>query len=140
MTYTRCLGRGFTFDDPDTTAYLTTVISSFIYLLYNIQINCIPEQYGNNLLYKYGDVLYFIGACYYILAALRDENCFWFLPVAGQYGIAVEQIQTRGKILPQYGKSPVLITNICCTRQRHQHQHFSYRNDLNVVNMNEGSC
>ena len=50
-TYVRTLGRGFTLDDPDTIAWLATTISSIIYLVYNIQINVDPEQYGTNMLY-----------------------------------------------------------------------------------------
>ncbi|CAF1209752.1 unnamed protein product [Adineta steineri] len=131
MTYTRTIGRGFTLDDPDTIAYLTTTISSFIYIIYNIQINLYPEQYGENLLYKYGDILYFIGALYYIFAALRDENCFWFLPLAGQYGVAAGRIRVETKELPQYGKSPVFITDLC---KRRVHQEFNNRNELNMDN------
>ncbi|CAF0966581.1 unnamed protein product [Didymodactylos carnosus] len=68
-TYTRTLGRGFTLDDPDT-------------------INVYPDQYGTNYLYTNGDILYFVGACYYIFACLRDDGWFWFMPFAGQYRIA----------------------------------------------------
>ncbi len=117
MTYIRTLGRGFSLDDPDTIAYLATTIASIIYFIYNIQINTDPEQYGTNLLYTYADILYFIGACYYIFAALRDDHWFWSLPLAGQYGVPPGKIQidTR-KILPSYGKPSILITDIC--RQR----------------------
>jgi hypothetical protein len=131
MTYTRTLGRGFTFDDPDTIAYLTTTISSFIYLRYNIHINIYPEDYGRNISYKYGDILYFIGAFYYIFAALRDENCFWFLPLAGQYGVASGRIRIETKELPTYGKSPVFITDLC---KRRSHEEFNNQNELNTVN------
>src|ERR1700734_1490543 len=84
MTYIRTLGRGFTLDDPDTIACLATFISSIIYFVYNIQINIQPEQYATNLIYTYGDIVYFTGACYYLFATLRDEHWFWFLPLAGQ--------------------------------------------------------
>lgn len=131
MTYTRTLGRGYTLDDPDTTAYLTTTISSLIYVVYNIQINIYPKEYGSNLLYKSGDVLYFIGACYYILAALRDENCFWFLPFAGQYGVPAGRVRVETKELPTYGKSPVFITDVC---QRRVHELFNNHTELNLAN------
>lgn len=121
MTYTRTVGRGFTFDDPDTIAYLTTTISSMIYLVYNLQIKLHPEEYGSNILYKYGDVVYFLGACYYILAAMRDENCFWFLPLAGQYGIAPRDIQIESKEFPICGKPPILITDLCRKRSHELH-------------------
>ena len=114
MTYIRTLGRGFTLDDPDTIAWLSTTIGSIIYFIYNIQVNLQPEQYATNFVYKYADIIYFIGACYYIFAAMRDENCFWFLPFAGQYGVAPGRIrvETR-KTLPSYGKTPMLIKSPC---------------------------
>ncbi|CAF1405409.1 unnamed protein product [Adineta steineri] len=114
MTYVRTLGRGFTLDDPDTVAWLATTISSIIYMIYNIQINVQPEQYGTNLLYTYGDIVYFVGACYYIFATLRDENWFWFLPLSGQYGVAPGRVQVEStKSLPTYGKPTILITDLC---------------------------
>ena len=132
MSYTRTLGRGFTLDDPDTVAYMSTTLSSFIYLSYNIRINFFPEEYGTNMLYKYGDVVYFIGACYYVLAALRDENCFWFLPLAGQYGVAPGKVRVETKALPQFGKDPILITDLCRRRQL-SHSTIQYQNDLNMA-------
>jgi hypothetical protein len=117
MTYIRTLGRGFSLDDPDTIAYLSTTISAILYFIYNIQINVHPEQYGTNLLYTYADILCFIGACYYIFAALRDDHWFWFLPTAGQYGVAPGKIQIQTeKSLPSYGKPSILITDACRRR------------------------
>ena len=106
-------------DDPDTIAYLTTTTASVMYFVYNIQINIRPEDYGTNLLYTYADILYFIGACYYLFAVLRDEHCFWFLPLAGQYGVAPGRVQIETtKVLPAYGKPRVLLTDLC--RRRHK--------------------
>ena len=114
MTYVRTLGRGFTLDDPDTIAWLATTISSIIYFIYNIQINVQPEQYGTNLLYTYADIVYFVGACYYIFATLRDDNWFWFLPFAGQYRVAPGKIQIEtSRALPTYGKPVVLMISPC---------------------------
>jgi len=119
LTYIRTLGRGFTLDDPDTIAWLATSISSVIYMVYNIQINVQPEQYGTNFLYTYGDIVYFVGSCFYIFAALRDENCFWFLPVSGQYGIAPGRIEIEtNRSLPAFGKPPILMTRLCKPCQR----------------------
>jgi hypothetical protein len=59
MTYTRTLVRGFTLDDPDTMAYLTTTTNTFIYLVYNIQMNAYPEQYGINQIFIDADILGF---------------------------------------------------------------------------------
>ena len=62
----------------------------------------------------YGDIVYFVGACYYIFASLRDEHCFWFLPLAGQYGVAPGKIHIETtKCLPSYGKPPILIIDPC---------------------------
>ncbi|CAF0844510.1 unnamed protein product [Adineta steineri] len=119
LTYIRTLGRGFTLDDPDTIAYSVTTIASIIYLVYNIQINISPEQYGSNYLYTYADILYFISACFYIFAALRDDHWFWFLPMAGQYGIAPGKIHINTtKILPSSGKPSILMTDLCRQRRK----------------------
>ncbi|CAF1174383.1 unnamed protein product [Rotaria sp. Silwood1] len=115
MTYTRTIGRGFTFDDPDTMGYLTTTTNTLIYLVYNIQLNIYPEQYGSNQIYIYADVLGFIGSVYYIFGTLRDENWFWFLPLAGQYGIAAGRIHVETRVLPQFGRPETLITDLCYT-------------------------
>jgi hypothetical protein len=119
MTYIRTLGHGFSLDDPDTIAYLSTTIASIIYFIYNIQINAHPEQYGTNYLYTYGDILYFIGACYYIFAALRDDHWFWFLPMCGQYRVAPGKIHIETtKILPSSGKPIRLMIDPCRRRQK----------------------
>ena len=119
MTYTRTLGRGFTLDDPDTIAYLTTTTNTMIYFVYNIQINLYPDQYGTNLNYVYADILGFIGACYYLFGSLRDEGWFWFLPLAGQYGVAAGRVHIEGKVLPQKGKTEILISDLCRKRRVH---------------------
>jgi hypothetical protein len=93
-TYTRAVGRGYTLDDADTVAYILTTLSSFIYITYNIQVLVDPEQYGVNQIYFYGDIIYFVGAFFYLWANLRDDGWLWWLPVAGQYGIAPGKIQT----------------------------------------------
>ena len=113
MTYTRTFGRGFTLDDPDTMGYLTTTSNTFIYLVYNIQMNAYPEQYGANLIFTYADILGFIGSVYYIMGTLRDENWFWFLPLAGQYGIAAGRIHTDTRISPVFGRREMRIIDIC---------------------------
>jgi hypothetical protein len=113
-TYIRTLGRGFTMDDPDTIAWMATTFSSFVYMVYNIQINVDPSQYGTNFLYTYGDIVYFVGSCYYLFASLRDEGCFWFLPLAGQYHIAPGRIQYEStRTFPTYGKPVILMTRLC---------------------------
>lgn len=120
MTYTRTLGRGFTFDDPDTMGYLTTTSNTFIYLAYNIQMNAYPEQYGVNQIFAYADILGFIGSVYYILGTLRDENWFWFLPLAGQYGIAAGRIHIDTRTLPKFGNPEMRIIDICAEKEKIQ--------------------
>jgi predicted membrane channel-forming protein YqfA (hemolysin III family) len=93
-TYTRTVGRGYTLDDPDTVAYILTTLSSFIYITYNVQILVHPEEYGYNQLYFYGDIIYSVGAVFYLWANLRDDGWLWWMPVAGQYGIAAGRIET----------------------------------------------
>ncbi|CAF0922588.1 unnamed protein product [Rotaria sordida] len=98
-TYTRTIGRGYTFDDPDTVAYTFTTLSSFIYITYNIQILQNPEDYGLNDLYVKGDITYFVGAVFYLWANLRDDGWLWWMPVSGQYGIAAGRIQAEKPII-----------------------------------------
>jgi hypothetical protein len=117
MTYTRTLGRGFTLDDPDTIGYLTTTSNTLIYFVYNIQINIHPEQYGVNQIYIQADILGFIGSLYYIFGTLRDENWFWFLPLAGQYGVAAGRIHIETRVLPKFGYPSILISDICKRRK-----------------------
>lgn len=114
-TYTRTIGRGYTFDDPDTVAYTLTTLSSFIYITYNIQIITDLEQYGTNDLYVKGDIIYSVGAFFYLWANLRDDGWLWWLPLAGQYGVAPGKLQTEKSV--KVGLSHMLICgNEPCTR------------------------
>lgn len=118
MTYTRTLGHGFTLDDPDMFAILTTTTASIMYFVYNIQINLQPALYATNYLYKYADILYFIGACYYLFGSLRDDNWFWFLPFCGQYGIAPGKVRVESTHeFPIYGKLPIELNDLCRRRK-----------------------
>ncbi|CAF1209734.1 unnamed protein product [Adineta steineri] len=116
--YTRTLGRGFTLDDPDTIAYITTTSNTLMYFIYNLQVYIRPEEYNSNMLFTYADVLGFIGSVYYLFGTLRDDYWFWFLPVAGQYGVAVGRIEVVTKQLPKYGLPPIVITDICKRRRK----------------------
>ncbi|CAF2044621.1 unnamed protein product [Rotaria magnacalcarata] len=113
MTYTRVFGRGYTLDDPDMVSCLATLANAIIYLVYNIQLNVSPEQYETNMLYKSADILGFVDACFCVFACLRDDDWFWFLPLAGQYGIALGRVQVEAKTLPQFGKTPIILTSMC---------------------------
>ena len=106
-TYTRTIGRGYTLDDPDTVAYTLTTLSSFIYITYNIQILIDPEQYESNTIYTNGDIVYFVGAVFYLLANLRDDGWLWWTAVSGQYGIAAGKVQTGKSV--QVGLPHLLI-------------------------------
>jgi hypothetical protein len=80
-------------------------------------MNVYPEEYSTSDLYTYGDILGFIGSIYYILGTLRDDNWFWFLPLAGQYGIAIGRIHIDTRTLPKFGKPEILITDLCRRRK-----------------------
>lgn len=49
---------------------------SIIYFAYNIQLIRDPDGYGTNLLYEKADLLYFVGALTYVLAAARDDGFY----------------------------------------------------------------
>lgn len=82
----QCRGRGWTFDDPDLWANLSLVIAALYYIMYNLII-CIGgnEYYETSTLYFWGDFWYLINAICYILCALRDCECFWFMPLSGHF-------------------------------------------------------
>jgi hypothetical protein len=100
MTYTRTIGRGFTLNDSDTMAYLTLVTSTLMYFVYNIQMNVYPERYESNKLDSYANIIGFISSVCYIFGTLRDINCCWFLPLAGQYDVATGRILVETKDVP----------------------------------------
>jgi hypothetical protein len=138
MTYIRTLGRGFSLDDPDVIAFSMTCSGSIIYVIYNLQIIIHPEQYDSNTLYTYGDIVYFVGACYYIFANMRDLNWFWFLPLAGQYGVASGKVCVETKLLPQFGKPVVLMTDCCRKRSKKsleepKHEQLDVDNDIIIT-------
>lgn len=83
-TYPRKLGRGWSLDDPDFVANMMTLLPSFVYIAYNAQILSDVSQYGTNFLYVSGDIIYTVGAIFYLIAALRDDGWLWFMPLAGQ--------------------------------------------------------
>ncbi|CAF3366139.1 unnamed protein product [Rotaria socialis] len=135
MTYTRTLGRGFTLDDPDVIAFSTTTIAAIIYVVYSTQVYVHPEEYNDNILYTYGDIMYFLGACYYLFAGLRDSNWFWFLPFAGQYGVAAGRVHVETKALPKIGQPVVLMTDCCRRRpkkkiEKAKEEELNGRNDI----------
>ncbi len=69
--------------------------------------------------YTYGDIVYFVGAYYYILAVLQDNHWFWFLPLAGQYGVAPGRIQIEStKALLAYGKPLIYFITRPCKQRR----------------------
>jgi len=49
-----------------------------------LQILRDPLTYGSNTLYITGDILYAVGAYAYVLASLRDDGWFWFMPGGGK--------------------------------------------------------
>jgi len=85
MAYERVPGRGWSLDDPDVIAFLCTFGSSCVYITYYIEITLHPEEYATNFLYENGDIVYFVGSVYYLLASMRDDGWFWFMPLAGRW-------------------------------------------------------
>ncbi|CAF4806081.1 unnamed protein product, partial [Rotaria magnacalcarata] len=79
--------------------------------------------------FVYADILGFIGSVYYIIGTLRDENWFWFLPVAGQYGVAPGKIRVETRALPQFGRPEILITDLCRRRKQTREPQERYDND-----------
>ena len=116
---------------------VTMLINTIIYVIYFAQLLVHPENYEINMLYKVADVIGFVDACFCVFACLRDDDWFWFLPLAGQYGIALGRVQVETKMVPQFGKPPVLLTNMC-RRRNIQRQDLNYieiksRNDIITV-------
>jgi len=72
-------GRGLTLWDPDFVAALGLIVPSIIYVVYNVQNRLYPENIPTNNLYLVADVIYWFDAVVYLLAALRDAECFWWL-------------------------------------------------------------
>lgn len=70
---------GWTLQDPDLWANVTIIVASVIYLTYNCQL-LTSNDYANNILYRYGDILYFINSIFYVLAAVRDLGAFTWVP------------------------------------------------------------
>ncbi|CAF1546852.1 unnamed protein product [Adineta ricciae] len=136
MTYTRTLGRGFSLDDPDVIAFSMTTLGAIVYVVYNVQVLIHPEDYDDNTLYTKADIIFFVGACFYIFANMRDLNWFWFLPLAGQYGVAPGRVSVPTKVLPQYGKAVVLMTDCCLKRPNkpiEQPKHIQLNIDDGVI-------
>lgn len=82
----RTRGRGLTLDDPEFTALVLLVLGSFCYLAYNVKVELDSKLYGDpefSKLYSAGDWLYLVGAVFYVLAALRDDNWFASFHVFG---------------------------------------------------------
>ena len=81
--FPRTRGRGITLDDPEFSALVLLMISSFIYFAYNVKVEMDSKLYGDpdlSLVYSWGDRLYLAGAILYVLAALRDDawfDSFW---------------------------------------------------------------
>lgn len=83
LTYERVPGRGYTLDDPDVWALLTIFAAAITYVEYNLQILAHPDRYGDNEVYFWGDVSYAMNGVLYLLAGLRDDGWFWWMPLMG---------------------------------------------------------
>jgi hypothetical protein len=79
--------------------------------------------------------MYCVGACFYIFANMRDLNWFWFLPLSGQYGVAAGKVCVETKVLPQFGKPVVLMTD-CCRKRPKKPIKKAKQEELNVNSNN----
>ena len=78
-THERGPGRGLTLDDPEPWALLLVVAPSFLYVAYSARVMTDPQAYISGAfsqLYTVGNMLFFAGAVFYVLVALRDEGFF----------------------------------------------------------------
>lgn len=66
-------------------AIISIFAASSVYLWYNLQILQHPESYGTCQLYFWADILYAANGWFYLLASLRDDGWFWFMPLAGGF-------------------------------------------------------
>lgn len=80
MTFDRrAKGRGWSVFDLDLWANAFTLVPSLVYAAFAGRVWHSPERAQWDTLYEAGDVLYAMGAAFYLLAALRDEGWFeWF--------------------------------------------------------------
>mmetsp|Transcript_34267 Transcript_34267/g.34929 ORF Transcript_34267/g.34929 Transcript_34267/m.34929 type:complete len:349 (+) Transcript_34267:181-1227(+) len=77
-------GRGWTLEDPDMLANFTVLLGALLYLIYNCEVCRHYDSVQTNMLYVRGDEIYFLNSIFYLLAALRDCQWFWFMPSWGR--------------------------------------------------------
>jgi len=77
-------GRGFSLDDPDTYGNITLIVAASYYLQYNLIICWDFNKYDSCDMYMLGDRWYTLNAICYVLCSLRDNEMFWFMPIAGR--------------------------------------------------------
>ena len=85
-------GRGLTGWDVDLWAALLLIASNAVYVTYSAQVLAAEDvgwwgvhhdstNFYLNELNRVGDAMYFVGACLYFTAALRDVGFWWWLPL-----------------------------------------------------------
>jgi hypothetical protein len=90
-THERGPGRGLSIYDLDAWSTALLIAASIVYLTYNCQITRAqgegwwgvhhdPNNYAHNALFVSADVMYFVGACLYLFASMRDCDCWFWLP------------------------------------------------------------
>jgi len=92
-SYERGPGRGYTLEDPDVWALLTIFAAAVIYVIYNLQIIAQPSWYGTDYLYFWGDVFYAINGALYLIAGLRDDGWFWWMPLVRSLRLPIADTQ-----------------------------------------------
>jgi len=61
----------------------TIFCGAITYLTYNCQNIHNPNGYATNKLYLLGDAFYGANSLLYLIAGLRDDGWWWFMPLAG---------------------------------------------------------
>lgn len=73
-------GRGMTVWDLDAWCQFFLVASSLVYFYYYVDVTARPDRYATNFEYKTADTMYFVGALMYVVAEMRDQDFFFWLP------------------------------------------------------------
>ena len=70
--------------DADVWGIITLAIATCYYFQYNLIMYYDANDTSHASLYLYGDYWYVVNAFIYTLCAMRDNECFWFMPCNGR--------------------------------------------------------
>ena len=79
--------RGYTLDDPDVIAIISNIMMVGVFFVLNVNILLDMDAQITDYveLTRLGDSLFIFNAWMYMLASLRDCDCFWFMPHWGEF-------------------------------------------------------